>query len=625
MTKKIRLPRKLTTEIEKRQARKIGARKATFLGRPDGVIAARESYVYVTDALGNTQEVFNRVIPVHKFGFGVPVWIVKSAGGKWELEGLKAVYDDLIDPGVLEHAAAAHGAYGYDPDWVWPEAFMPWLAAPIGKTVKIYRMPYYTGSAWIAGSAEIVDLTSHIPASGARYILLDITAAGTAQVTNGALKGSREALLLADIPALNADCKPLCAVRLYANMSAIQKGATNSDFVDLRFGQALANFVPLTRVITATAPLLIGGGASADLSVDRVIAIQAATAAIPGSMSAADKGKLDKIGDGITAGKVLTLTATDNFNLTVPATGQAAVHTSPTVAGYIPYFSGTTGILTSESTFSFLSPGSIGIGTAASAVVGVFANRTTTLDTGGLYSGNFTIYSNPAGASNASVVGFYGLAGILGAQNHATLIGSQGVVWHRGSGTLTLAEGGNSRVDNTGGGTITTVYGHLIASPVQSGAGSAITNNYGLYVQAMTVGGTLNYALYSNAGLVHFGDSVDLSSGKNITLIAGNIATDTTTGTKIGTATNQKIGFFNVAPVIQPTAYTQTYATAAKTLTQGTMTDPAAYGAGANGYSTAAQASAIHAEVIALAANMVTTQKVLNQVIDDLQALGLLS
>jgi hypothetical protein len=34
-------------------------------------------------------------------------------------------------------------------------------------------------------------------------------------------------------------------------------------------------------------------------------------------------------------------------------------------------------------------------------------------------------------------------------------------------------------------------------------------------------------------------------------------------------------------------------------------------------------AQAIHAEVIALKANMVTTQNVLNGVIDDLQALGL--
>ena len=41
-----------------------------------------------------------------------------------------------------------------------------------------------------------------------------------------------------------------------------------------------------------------------------------------------------------------------------------------------------------------------------------------------------------------------------------------------------------------------------------------------------------------------------------LTLSAQNIATDTTTGMKIGTATNQKLGFFNAAPVVQPTAIT---------------------------------------------------------------------
>lgn len=37
---------------------------------------------------------------------------------------------------------------------------------------------------------------------------------------------------------------------------------------------------------------------------------------------------------------------------------------------------------------------------------------------------------------------------------------------------------------------------------------------------------------------------------------ANNIVTDTTTGTKIGTATNQKIGFFNATPIVQPTEIT---------------------------------------------------------------------
>lgn len=37
---------------------------------------------------------------------------------------------------------------------------------------------------------------------------------------------------------------------------------------------------------------------------------------------------------------------------------------------------------------------------------------------------------------------------------------------------------------------------------------------------------------------------------------AGNIILDTTTGTKIGTATTQKLGFYNATPIVQPTALT---------------------------------------------------------------------
>ena len=44
-----------------------------------------------------------------------------------------------------------------------------------------------------------------------------------------------------------------------------------------------------------------------------------------------------------------------------------------------------------------------------------------------------------------------------------------------------------------------------------------------------------------------------LTLNGNLTLSTHDIATDTTTGTKIGTATNQKLGFFNATPVVQQT------------------------------------------------------------------------
>jgi hypothetical protein len=48
---------------------------------------------------------------------------------------------------------------------------------------------------------------------------------------------------------------------------------------------------------------------------------------------------------------------------------------------------------------------------------------------------------------------------------------------------------------------------------------------------------------------------------------ANDIAVGTTTGTKIGTATTQKLGFFNKAPVVQPTAVADA-TTEAETVTQ---------------------------------------------------------
>ncbi len=156
-------------------------------------------------------------------------------------------------------------------------------------------------------------------------------------------------------------------------------------------------------------------------------------------------------------------------------------------------------------------------------------------------------------------------------------------------------------------GTCTTRRGINIADASNSGT---LTTNIGLDIAAHTAGGT------TNLGIRSFAD---------ILVSAANIQTDTSTGMQIGTATNQKLGFFGSTPIVKGSAFTQTYSTASHTHTQTTMTDPATFGSGTNGYSSSAMASAIHAEVIALHANMTVVQNVLNAVIDDLQALGLLA
>ena len=74
---------------------------------------------------------------------------------------------------------------------------------------------------------------------------------------------------------------------------------------------------------------------------------------------------------------------------------------------------------------------------------------------------------------------------------------------------------------------------------------SGTAQNMAIYIGPVS-GGTGNYAIYTSAGAIHFGDTVTLADAKN--LVVG-----TTTGTQIGTASTQKLGFFGATPVVQQT------------------------------------------------------------------------
>jgi len=93
-------------------------------------------------------------------------------------------------------------------------------------------------------------------------------------------------------------------------------------------------------------------------------------------------------------------------------------------------------------------------------------------------------------------------------------------------------------------GNITTQREQYIKTATYTAIGaSVITNAYGFYVEAPTastnISITNNYAL-GLAGSLKINDTF-------------NIVFDTTTGTKIGTATTQKIGIWNATPIVQPT------------------------------------------------------------------------
>jgi hypothetical protein len=183
------------------------------------------------------------------------------------------------------------------------------------------------------------------------------------------------------------------------------------------------------------------------------------------------------------------------------------------------------------------------------------------------------------------------------------------------------------------GGTMTTRKGFDFLDGTGSGA---ITNQIAIDIPTLSKGGTLNIGIRNAASFLQSGAST-FTGTVNVTDV--NVVLGTTTGTKIGTATTQKLGFYNATPIVQPSAYTQTYSTADKTHanpTAATLTDNTAGTANTtlealtSGSVYATDVAAIRNNFADLAAmvnkntaDMLDVKQIINSVIDDLQALGL--
>jgi hypothetical protein len=136
------------------------------------------------------------------------------------------------------------------------------------------------------------------------------------------------------------------------------------------------------------------------------------------------------------------------------------------------------------------------------------------------------------------------------------------------------------------------------------------------------------------AGIWAASKTCTLDAGEDATLVdGGNFILGSTTGTKIGTATTQKLGFYNATPVVRQTAFTQTYATASAThaaptaavltVTDGAGTNDGTIGAITADASVIAAIQELAAQINKLVADDANTKQVLNTVIDYGQSYGL--
>jgi len=104
-----------------------------------------------------------------------------------------------------------------------------------------------------------------------------------------------------------------------------------------------------------------------------------------------------------------------------------------------------------------------------------------------------------------------------------------------------------------------------------------------------------------------------------------HVTINATTGSQIGQS-GSKIGFFGVAPVVRPTALTQTYSTASATHAAVTQLAAPAGGTGiaAGGWSSAANRDLAITSINAARTDIANLKNFVNQIVDQLQALGLL-
>lgn len=233
---------------------------------------------------------------------------------------------------------------------------------------------------------------------------------------------------------------------------------------------------------------------------------------------------------------------------------------------------------------------SIGTGGTSNVITSVFGlnintptgTQATPVNVYGLFIDDLTQGST----INAAVYTKKGKVSLLGSETYASAAGAtwNGIELRAATATI------------TGSTNITTATGfnyHSIAQPTLSAASALTVNNSAtLYIANAPAGAgagpatiTNAYALWVDAGLSRFDGGIDLS--------VANIQTDTTTGTKIGTATTQKLGFWNVTPIIQPAGAAQAA--------------PAAYVTGAFGLDSGANMQALYDLVVAMRTALVNS------------------
>ena len=197
------------------------------------IVPNNPAKVYVTDLNGNVIEAWNSNVPTVP---ALPIF-VKMINGRLQVTEQLHAFQDYQYPNVgPHHQLHEWNGAGSDIVRVWGDALMMWDAIPIPNTLtfSLYRQ-IFNGTTWVDASTETVDLTSHVPGSNTRYVLISINASGTTVITDGSAVASP---VITDIPAVPTGNKALWAIKLAHGQTTLTYNPAQSDFKDLRWSGA---------------------------------------------------------------------------------------------------------------------------------------------------------------------------------------------------------------------------------------------------------------------------------------------------------------------------------------------------------------------------------------------------
>lgn len=244
------------------------------------------------------------------------------------------------------------------------------------------------------------------------------------------------------------------------------------------------------------------------------------------------------VAGGFTVETTLAVGTDATIGGTLGVTGAAALSSTLSVAGIASVTNATAA--TNTTTGALVVTGGVGIGGAAfvggtlgvtgtATIAGHFAlGSSAVIDAGFLallkdtYSGALAVYrgmrveTTHSGAAASASTGIDVVHATAGSNNMDHIVGVQSRPAHNGTGTLAAATGLFAQVNSgVGAGVITDLK--LLWGSAGAIAGTAPVNYYGLYIDSISGGSSLNYAIYTNDGAIRLGGATTLASTLAVT------------------------------------------------------------------------------------------------------------